>query len=96
MSMGLISQIRRMLGQYQPLSDLTPSFRTVPIPNLPVSVAEKALESLNGPAPLRGGMKDVSFPFFRPKEESPPLLLRITDAGAGSSSRNPKSKNHID
>jgi hypothetical protein len=41
-------------------------------------------------------MKDVSFPFFRPKEESPPLLLRITDAGAGSSSKNPKSKNHID
>jgi hypothetical protein len=74
---------------------LSPSFRTVPIPNLPVSMPEKALESLNGPAPLRGGMKDVSFPFFHPKEESPPLLLRITDAGAGSSSKNLKSKNHI-
>jgi hypothetical protein len=34
---------------------LPPSFRTVPIPNLPVSVAEKALESLNGPAPPFGG-----------------------------------------
>ncbi|KAH0809739.1 hypothetical protein GEV33_013051 [Tenebrio molitor] len=42
-------QIRRMLGQYQPLSTYhLPSapILTIPIPNLPVSVAEKALESL--------------------------------------------------
>jgi hypothetical protein len=33
---------------------------TVPIPNLPVSVAENALESLTSPRPLfGGGMKDV-------------------------------------
>jgi hypothetical protein len=62
MSTGLISQIRRMLGQYQPLSTYhLPSapILTVPIPNLPVSVAEKALESLSSPDPLREGMKDV-------------------------------------
>jgi hypothetical protein len=35
---------------------------TVPIPNLPVSVAEKALESLSSPPPFGGRMKDVSFP----------------------------------
>jgi hypothetical protein len=46
----LISQIRQMLGQYQPLSTYhLPSapILTVPIPNLPVSVAEKALASLS-------------------------------------------------
>jgi hypothetical protein len=62
MSTGLISQIRRMLGQYQPLSTYhLPSapILTVPIPNLSVSVAEKALESLSSPDPLREGMKDV-------------------------------------
>jgi hypothetical protein len=55
-----------MLGQSQPLSTyhLPPApILTVPIPNLPVSVAEKALESLGSPPPF-GGMKDVSF-FFR-------------------------------
>ncbi|KAH0820937.1 hypothetical protein GEV33_001854 [Tenebrio molitor] len=53
----LISQIRRMLGQYQPLSTYhLPSapILTVPIPNLPVSVAEKALESLSSPPPFGG------------------------------------------
>jgi hypothetical protein len=47
------------MGQYQPLSTyyLPPApILTVPIGNLPVSVAEKALES------PRGRMKDVSFP----------------------------------
>jgi hypothetical protein len=37
------------------------SIFTVPIPNLPVSVA---LESLSSRPPSGGGMKDVSFPFF--------------------------------
>jgi hypothetical protein len=58
----LISQIRRM-GQYKPLRTYhLPSapVLTVAIPNLPVNVAEKALESLSSPAPLRGEMKDVS------------------------------------
>jgi hypothetical protein len=55
----LISQIRRMLGQYQPLSTYhLPSepILTVPIPNLPfiVSVAEEALESLSSPPPFGG------------------------------------------
>jgi hypothetical protein len=53
----LISQIRRMLGQYQPLSTYhLPSapILTVPIQNLPVSVAEKALESLSSPPPFGG------------------------------------------
>ncbi|KAJ3617285.1 hypothetical protein MTP99_007379 [Tenebrio molitor] len=52
----LISQIRRMLGQYQPLSTYhLPSapILTVPIPNLPVSVAEKA-ERLSSPPPFGG------------------------------------------
>jgi hypothetical protein len=35
------------------------------MPNLPVSVAEKVLESLNSPP-----MKDISFPFFFAKEQS--------------------------
>jgi hypothetical protein len=50
-----MSQIWRMLGQYQPLSTYhLPSapIGTVPIQNLPGSVAEKALEKQ--PAPLRG------------------------------------------
>jgi hypothetical protein len=49
MSTGRTSQIRRMLAQYQPLSTYhLPSapILTVPIQNLPLSVAEKALESL--------------------------------------------------
>jgi hypothetical protein len=53
-----------MLGQYQPFSTYhLPSapILTVPIPNLPVNVAEKALESLSSLLPLRGGMKNVSF-----------------------------------
>jgi hypothetical protein len=53
-----------MLGQYQSLSTYhLPSapILTVPIPNLTVSVTEKALESLSSPPLLRGGMKDVSF-----------------------------------
>jgi hypothetical protein len=53
----LIAQIRRMLGQYQPPSTYhLPSapILTVPIPNLPVSVAEKALESLSSPPPFGG------------------------------------------
>jgi hypothetical protein len=52
----LVSQIRRMLGQYQPLSTYhLPSapILTVPIPNLPVSVAEKA-ERLSSPPPFGG------------------------------------------
>jgi hypothetical protein len=47
-----------MVGQYQPLSTYhvppAPIF-TVPIPNLPISVAEKALESLSRPPPFEGG-----------------------------------------
>jgi hypothetical protein len=46
-----------MLGQYQPLSTYhLPSapILTIPIPNLPVSVAEKALESLSSPPPFGG------------------------------------------
>jgi hypothetical protein len=58
----LVSQIRRMLGQYQPLS--TYHLPSAPIPNLPVSVAEKA-ESLSSPPPFGGNEKcTVSF-FFR-------------------------------
>jgi hypothetical protein len=52
-----------MLGQYQPLSTYhLPSapILTVPIPNLPVSVAEKALET-SAARPPSGEMKD---PFF--------------------------------
>jgi hypothetical protein len=60
MSTGLISQIRRMLGQYQPLSTYhLPSATHPHLSNLPVSVAEKALESLSSPDPLQEGMKDV-------------------------------------
>jgi hypothetical protein len=51
-----------MLGQYQPLSTLPPSFLTVPIPNLPVSPGEKALESFS--SPLLFGGNDVSFPWW--------------------------------
>jgi hypothetical protein len=47
-----------MLGQYLYHLPSAPIL-TVPIPNLPVSVAEKALESLSSPDPLREGMKDV-------------------------------------
>jgi hypothetical protein len=53
MTPGLISQIRRMLGQYSPLSTYqVPSapILTVPIPNLPVTGAEKA-----SAAPSLGG-----------------------------------------
>jgi hypothetical protein len=47
----LIAQIRRMLGQYQPLSTYhLPS--AAPMPNLSISVAEKALESLSSPPPF--------------------------------------------
>ncbi|KAH0814771.1 hypothetical protein GEV33_008019 [Tenebrio molitor] len=56
-------QIRRMLGQYQPRSTYhlpsTPIL-TVPIPNLPVSVAEKALEILSSPTPSGGDEKSIS------------------------------------
>jgi hypothetical protein len=51
MSHIVISQIRRMLGQYQPLSTYhLPSapILAVPIPNLPVSVTQQS-------APLSGG-----------------------------------------
>jgi hypothetical protein len=54
----LISQIRRMLGQYQPLRTYhLPSapILTVSIPNLSVSVAEKALGNLSSPPPPFGG-----------------------------------------
>jgi hypothetical protein len=49
MSTGLISQIRQMLGKYFTPQYLPPSFRTHPHrthPELPFSVAEKAMESL--------------------------------------------------
>jgi hypothetical protein len=55
-----------MLGQYQPLSTYhLPSapILTVPIPNLPVSVAEKALET-SAARPPSGGMKDENTKFF--------------------------------
>jgi hypothetical protein len=54
------SQIRRMLGQYQPLSTYhLPSalILTVPIPNIPVR-----LWKASAARPPSGGMKDVSFP----------------------------------
>jgi hypothetical protein len=57
MSHIVISQIKRMLGQYQPLGTYhLPSapILTVPIPNLPVSVAEKSLERLSSPPPFGG------------------------------------------
>jgi hypothetical protein len=44
-------------GWYQPLSTYHPPsapILTVPIPILPVSVAEKALESLSSPPPFGG------------------------------------------
>jgi hypothetical protein len=66
MSHIVISQIRRMLGQYQPLSTYhLPSapILTVPIPNLPVSVAEKALET-SAARPPSGEMKDENNKFF--------------------------------
>jgi hypothetical protein len=55
-----------MLGQYQPLSTYhLPSapILTVPIPNLPVSVAEKALRSLSSPPPF-GGNERCILSFF--------------------------------
>jgi hypothetical protein len=52
MSIGLISQIRRMLGQYLPLS--TYHLPSAPIPKFPVNVTEKALESLSSPPPFGG------------------------------------------
>jgi hypothetical protein len=51
-----------MLGQYQPLSTYhLPSapILTVPIPNLPVIVAEKALESLSSPPPSGGNERCI-------------------------------------
>ncbi|KAJ3626627.1 hypothetical protein MTP99_017107 [Tenebrio molitor] len=64
-----ITRIRRMLGQYQPLSTYhLPSapILTVPIPNLPVSVAEKAVKSLSSPPPF-GGNERCILSFF-PRE----------------------------
>jgi hypothetical protein len=57
MSIGLISQIRRMLGQYLPLS--TYHLPSAPIPKFPVNVTEKALESLSSPPPFGGNEKCV-------------------------------------
>jgi hypothetical protein len=54
-----------MLGQYQALSTYhLPSapILTVPFPNLPVSVAEKALESLSSPP--SGGNEKCILSFF--------------------------------
>ncbi|KAJ3637188.1 hypothetical protein MTP99_000664 [Tenebrio molitor] len=53
MSTGLISLMRQMLGQYKPLSNLLPII-TVSIQNLPVTVAEMALESLSSSPPPFG------------------------------------------
>jgi hypothetical protein len=62
----LISQIRRMLGQYQRLSTyhlLSAPILTVPTPNHPVSVAEKALGSLRSPTLFGGNERCIlSFP----------------------------------
>jgi hypothetical protein len=58
----LISQISRMLGQYQPLSTYhLPSapILTVRIPNLPVSVAKKAVESPSSPPPFGGNERCI-------------------------------------
>jgi hypothetical protein len=60
MSTALILEIRRMLGQYLPLSTYHLPYapiHTVPIPNLPVIVAEKGLESLSSPLSLGGNEK---------------------------------------
>jgi hypothetical protein len=46
-------QIRRMLGQKTHYIPSAPTL-TIPIPNLPVSVAEKALESFSSPPPFGG------------------------------------------
>jgi hypothetical protein len=52
-----------MLGQYLPLSTyhlLSAPILIIPIPNLPVNVAENALESLSSPPPSGGNeMKDI-------------------------------------
>jgi hypothetical protein len=56
-----ILRAQRMLNTYLPSSFRTHPHQAVPIPNLPVIVAEKALESLSSPALLRGGMKNCTF-----------------------------------
>jgi hypothetical protein len=51
-----------MLVQYQPLSPYhhpSASILTIPIPNLPVSVTEKAMESLSSPLPFGGNEKCI-------------------------------------
>jgi hypothetical protein len=48
--------------QYLPSSFRAHPHRTHP--ELPVSVAEKAMESFSSPPSLGGGMKDVSLPFL--------------------------------
>jgi hypothetical protein len=76
----LISQISRMLGQYQPLSTYhLPSaapILTVPIPNLSVSVAEKALESLSSPPPFGREWKMYPPSEHRGQASSAPLCSR--------------------
>ncbi|KAJ3630141.1 hypothetical protein MTP99_011351 [Tenebrio molitor] len=65
---GMSHIIKRMLGQYQALSTYhLPSapILTVPIPNLPVSVAQKALESLSSPPPFGGNERYILSNVFR-------------------------------
>jgi hypothetical protein len=57
-----------MLGQYQPLS-------TYQLPSAP-SVWLKQLWKASAAAPLRAGMKYVSFPFLCVRERAPFPLLR--------------------
>jgi hypothetical protein len=57
-----------MLGQDQPLTTYhLPSapILTVPIPNFPVSVTEKALESLSSPPPFGGNERCILSLFIR-------------------------------
>jgi hypothetical protein len=84
-----------MLGQYQPFSTYhLPSapILTVPIPNLPVGVAEKALESLSSPPPFGGNEKCIFFFFPRKSifSASAQLLLCENDyLGQKSDQRSP-------
>jgi hypothetical protein len=75
-----------MLGQYQPLCTYhlpSAAILTVPIPNLPVSAAEKALGSLSTPPPF-GGMKDffLSFSISQGWHNAINQLLLPTDFSA--------------
>jgi hypothetical protein len=60
MSIGLISQIRRMLGQYLPLNTFLPH-PSSPHPSRNCLSMQKALESLSSPLPFGGEWKMCLF-----------------------------------